>query len=156
VPTAKAIIGRLEAVMGVAQSSQFYFNKASGTLTPTIAYSTDPTMFAGADSNMALAYAACVDNRSGAKFGINMKLNIATPADQVTLQPQLVAAGLQILDLYTGGLANQGAAKPQLTAAFNAIVAQSIANVPNGTTTQMAWISVCTAANTAGTTLLGF
>lgn len=147
VPTGNAVIQRIIiGVEGHASVSSGNFGSVSRQVIPNLSNSTDPTQFNGGDANMLLAYAACVDAGPG-NFGITTSKTAAQN------QAALIAAGIRFLNNYTAGLASAGAASAQLTAAVTNIVNQSIAN---GSTATMAFYTVCMAANTAGSTMMGF
>ena len=148
VPTGTSAIQRIIIGVGgrastTTANTKVAYQKLGGNLGDT----TDPTQMSGGDSNMLLAYAACAD-ANGAVFG-NIKMTLTTSQNKAAL----VAMGMKIMDTYTAGLASGGSASAQLNTVFSGIVDQSIAN---GATPQMAYITVCTAAVTAGSTMLGF
>jgi hypothetical protein len=59
-----------------------------------------------------------------------------------------------MLDRYVAGLASGGPTSGQVTTALNDLV-QKIAG-QSGSTSTIAFMSVCIAANTAGSTMMGF
>jgi hypothetical protein len=152
-PTAKATIGRLKNVMGVSIHSG-NFKAAANQQTSNLANTTDPTQYSGADGNMLLAYAACVDSATNGTAKSKYGVNVATTVTAASNQAALVAAGITILDQYTANLASGASADvtSQLKSVLTATVQQSISN---GATAKMAFITICTAANTTGSTLLG-
>jgi hypothetical protein len=144
VPTLNATIKRIS--LGVNGKTSKFFAAAVFEVTTNLSNSTDPTQFSGADANMQLAYSACADV-GGATYGVILK-NTAS-----SNRPALIAAGVNILDQFMGGLASQGSASSQISSAVGGIVDKSIAG---GTNSQIAFMTVCTAALTAGSTMLGF
>jgi hypothetical protein len=152
-PTANAtvqrIINGLEGhVQVVADNNNMAF--AYRNLSGQLSNSADPTHFTGGDTTMLIAYAACtaVSGQMNTIYGVNGSLTVAAN------KTALVNAGMRILDHYLANLASQGSASTQVKAALNATVAQSISNGVSSST--MAFVTVCTAANTAGSTLMGF
>jgi hypothetical protein len=65
----------------------------------------------------------------------------------------LVAAGVRILDAHTAGLASQGPNAAAVSTVFTNLVNNEAAT--SGVTSKMAFMAVCIAANSAGSTLLG-
>ena len=148
VPTTNGIISRvINGVGGRASVHSLSFELATRNFAANLSNSTDPTQLNGADMNMLLAYSACVDAGATTFGHINTSKTVAQN------QVALVTLGMSIMDSYLAGLASGGAASAQLQTTFNNIVSQSIAN---GATPQMAYVTVCTAAVTAGSTMLGF
>lgn len=106
---------------------------------------------AGYDQVQLLAYAGCADVVQSGKmqsvYGIQPTATIATNATA------LVAAGVRILDAHTAGLASQGPNAAAISTVFTNLVNTEAAT--SGVTSKMAFMAVCIAANSAGSTLLG-
>jgi hypothetical protein len=66
----------------------------------------------------------------------------------------LIAAGIKMFDQYTAGLASQGPTSANVNASFTKLL-DDVSAVASNTST-IAFVAVCVAANTAGSTLLGF
>jgi hypothetical protein len=152
VPTGKAAFLRisngLEGNINIYQGGTSLSN-AYPQLAPNMTNNTDPTSFSGAGANMLLSYAACVDvsNTHLSLYNINTQTTVSAN------QTALVNAGLRILDHQTAGLASGSSVTPQVTAALTAIVNQSVSN---GVSPQIAFVTICTAASSAASTMLGF
>jgi hypothetical protein len=152
VPTAKGLMFRIENAMGLsAATTASSLRTTYGQIMPDLSNAADPTQFSGGDGNMMLAYAACVDSITinNPSWGLTAK----NPASNAANQAALIAAGMKIMDQYTAGLASGGSNSAQVQTAITNIVSNSISD---GATVREAFITVCTAANTAGSTLLGF
>ncbi|MGZ3721511.1 MAG: hypothetical protein ACXVA9_01190 [Bdellovibrionales bacterium] len=112
---------------------------------------TNVTSAGGYDQVQLLAYAACADIVQDGlmqnMFNVNPNATIAAN------QGALVAAGLRILDNHTAALASQGPNAAQVTTVFTTLVQTEAADATN--TSKMAFMAVCIAASTAGSTLLG-
>jgi len=106
---------------------------------------------AGYDQVQLLAYAACADvvqnGQASSVYNIQMSDTVANN------QAALVAAGVRILDAHTGGLASQSSASTQVNTVLTTLVQTE--STASGVTTKMAFMAVCIAANSAGSTLLG-
>ena len=79
-------------------------------------------------------------------YGVDPKATVANS------QAALIAAGMKMLDQYTAGLASNSEATTQVRSALQDLVQ----TVTAGNTTTIVFMSVCIAANTAGSMLLGF
>ncbi len=114
----------------------------------------DPTKATGFDQAQLLIYAACSDLTTGTTPLMQSKYKIVPASSIATNQPALIAAGVLMLDQYTASLASQGPTSAQVTAAFTTLLTQVSATAAN--TSTIAFMSVCIAANSAGSTLMGF
>ncbi len=129
------------------------FKKTLAQVKTNLPSKTNVTEAAGFDQVQLLTYAACSDLTTGntplmtSVYGVSASANIATN------QAALVAAGMRMLDQHTAGLASQGPDAAAVTTVLTNLV-QAQASVATNTST-MAFITVCIAANTAGTTMLG-
>jgi hypothetical protein len=105
----------------------------------------------GYDQVQLLAYAACADIvQNGSMQSVyNVQPGATIAANQVAL----VAAGIRMLDQRTGGLASQGPNAAAVSTVFTTLVTTEAGTSAN--TSNMAFMAVCIAANSAGSTLLG-
>lgn len=149
VPTANAVVQRLQNNLGTS-STAGNFAKALVLVKTNLPQVTDPTKATGYDQVQLLAYAACSDLKANmnATYKVNPNGTIASN------QAALVAAGVSMLDKYTGGLASQGPTASQVSQAFTNLVTTVAAT--QGNTSTIAFVSVCIAANVTGATMLGF
>ncbi len=155
VPTGDAVVARIQnGLQGNVSSTTGNFAKALALLKPNLPQVTDPTKATGYDQVQLLAYAACSDLTTGKTPLMQSKYNVSPTATIATNQSALVMAGVQMLDQYTAGLASGGPTSAQVNTAFTSLVTQLTGDSTN--TSTIAFVSVCIAANTAGSTLLGF
>jgi len=116
---------------------------------------TDPLKVTGFDQVGLLAYGACSDltlpNNNTA--GMVANYSIVRAGTITANQAALVNAGIRMLDQHTAGLASNSAAAAGVRASFETLVSQ--VNVAGNTST-IAFMAVCIAANTAGSSMLGF
>jgi hypothetical protein len=156
VPTGPAVIARVtNGLQNNVNPSAGNYSKAIVALGSNLPRVTDPTKASGYDQIQLLVYAACSDLTTGGtnslmttKYGVNSAGTITSNSSALT------AAGVKMFDQYTAGLASQGPTAAQVTAAFTQLISD-VSSVSSNTST-IAFVSVCIAANTAGTTLLGF
>jgi hypothetical protein len=113
---------------------------------------TDITKASGFDQVELLVYAACADLTTGGTPLMKSKYNVDPAATVTANQAALVAAGMRMLDQHTAALASQGPASGQLTTILTNLVQ---AEVTAASTSKIAFMSVCIAANTAGSAMLG-
>ena len=154
VPTAEGLVQRLQnGLDGNVKGGSGNFAKSLAQVKKNLPQLTDPTKATGFDQVQLLVYGACSDLTTGttplmlSKYGVNPGL---TPASN---QTSLIAAGLQMLDRHTAGLASQSTATGKIKTALTTLTTQLAAG---GNTPVVAFMSVCITANTVGATLLGF
>jgi hypothetical protein len=156
VPTGDALISRVNnALQGNVSPLTGNFAKALVALKPGLPQVTDPTKASGFDQAQLLVYAACSDLVSG---GTNSKMTtvygVTSTGTIAANQTKLIAAGVKMLDQYVAGLASQGPTSAQVTTSFTSLLTDI--SSASGNTSTIAFMSVCIAANTAGSTLMGF
>jgi hypothetical protein len=155
VPTAYAVVARIQnGFQGNVSSTSGNFAKAVALLRTNLPQVADPSKASGFDQVQLLVYAACSDLTTGTSPMMMSKYQVDPTKPIATTQSAIVAAGVKMLDQYVAGLASQGPTSSQVTAALNNVV-QTVAADTSSTTT-IAFMSVCMAANTAGTTMMGF
>lgn len=155
VPTTEAIVVRIEnGLEGIAKPTAGNFARALTQVRSNLPKLTDPTKASGFDQVQLLAYAACTDLASGNTPALQSQYKINPRLKPAENRAALVSAGLRILDRHTAGLASQGPTSAQVSEALGQLVTEMAANPAN--TSTMAFVSVCIAATTAGSTLLGF
>lgn len=154
IPTTTGVVGRIEnGLEGKAKSTQGNFSKALKQVKTNLPKVTNINNAAGFDQIQLLVYAACSDLTVGGNPIMKSVYNVNPSATIATNQAFLVAAGVRMLDQHVAGLASQGPDSAQITTIFTNLV-QAQAAVTSNTST-MAFMTVCIAANSAGTTLLG-
>jgi len=155
VPTADAVVARITNGLGGAVAPMAgNYAKGLAQVRSNLPKATDATKVSGFDQVQLLAYAACSDLTTGttplmqSSYGINPKGTIASN------QAALVSAGVKILDRYAAGLASTGPTSAQVSTAFTNLVTTLEGTATN--TSTIAFMSVCIAATTSGTLMLGF
>ena len=155
VPTTEAIVVRIEnGLEGIAKPTAGNFAKALTQVRSNLPKLTDPTKASGFDQVQLLAYAACTDLASGNQPAMQSQYKINPRTKPSENRAALISAGMRILDRHTAGLASQGPTSAQVNEALGQLITEMAANQAN--TSTMAFVSVCIAATTAGSTLLGF
>lgn len=155
VPTTEAVVVRIEnGLEGIAKPTTGNFAKALAQVRSNLPKLTDPTKASGFDQVQLLAYAACTDLASGNQPAMQSQYKINPRTNPAENRAALITAGLRILDRHTAGLASQGPTRAQVNEALDKLVSEMAGNQAN--TSTMAFVSVCIAATTAGSTLLGF
>ena len=155
VPVGDAIVARIEnGLEKSAVSTAGNFSRSLAQVNTNLPKVTDPTKATGYDQIQLLAYGACSDLTAGttpamqSRYGIQVNQNISTNRNA------LVSAGMRMLDVHTAGLASNSEASVKLREIFTQLVNDLATNATN--TSRIAFMSVCMAANTAGSALLGF
>jgi hypothetical protein len=152
VPTGNALVMRIEnGLQGGASHLAGNFRTQVLQSQANLSNSTDPTAFGGPDQNFLIAYSACADAAVGPN--LSSKYGIIAGGTVVANKAKLIAAGMQILNQHTAGLAGSGSTSGAVTAALTAIEKASETNASDA---QMAFVTMCTAASTAGSTMMGF
>jgi hypothetical protein len=113
----------------------------------------DVNQASGYDQVQLLVYAACSDLTTGGTPQMQSRYGVTPSASIATNEAALIAAGIRMLDQHSAGLASRGPASAQVSTIFTTLVQAQAAVGTN--TSKMAFMAVCIAANTAGTTLLG-
>ncbi len=151
VPTAKAIAARIQnGVKNNAVSTSKNFAASLAQLGTNLPENTNPNLATGYDQVPLLAYAACSDIAPSV-YGITQT---GTGTNITNARANLIAAGVNILDQHTGGLASTGPLAAQTSAIFGQLVDDN-AKI-TGETVLMEFVSVCMTANTFGAQMLGF
>lgn len=155
VPTREAIIARLEiGLEGNAKPSAGNFARALTQVKTNLPKLTDPTKVNGFDQVQLLVYGACSDLTTGAtpamlsKYGVDPKTGIA--ANQLAL----ISSGMKMLDRHVAGLASASSATAEINTALTSLITDLSTTATN--TTTIAFMSVCIAVNTAGSSMMGF
>jgi hypothetical protein len=155
VPTAEAIVARIQrGLEGSATIAQGNFRTSYGLVSGGLPKDVDPRKASGFDQVQLLVYAACSDLTTGTTPVMSSKYGINPTATIVTNQSALIKAGIRMMDQYVAGLASQSSVSDQVTALFTKLVTDVAA--VSGNTTRHAFMAVCIAANTAGSTMMGF
>lgn len=155
VPTGDAIIARLKnGLEGNAKSTAGNFAKALAQVKPNLPKSTHAQKATGFDQAQLLVYGACSDLTTGTTPLMKSKYSVDPAAAISANQSALIAAGLRMLDQYTAGLSSKDPVRSQINDALSKLVTTLAGDKTN--TSKIAFMSVCVAANTAGSMLLGF
>lgn len=156
VPTADAVVMRIEnGLQGNVRPAAGNFARSLIQLRTNLPKVTDPTRATGYDQIQLLTYGACSDLTTGGANSLMLTRYNVNPASTITVnQAALVAAGMRMLDQHTALIASDSVATAPITAAFNKLVTDISSAA--GNTSIIAFMGVCIAANTAGSTLLGF
>lgn len=154
VPTGDAVVNRIQnGLEGVVRPSAGNFSRSLAQVRTNLPKDTNVQNAAGYDQVALLAYAACSDMTTGSNPQMQTRYNVRPGSSIATNQAALVAAGIRILDQHTANLASQGPEAAQISSIFTTLV-QDEASVATNTST-IAFITVCTAASTAGASMLG-
>ena len=152
-PTADAAVARIaNGLEGNAPATSGNFSRALAQLKTNLPKVPNINNATGYDQVQLLAYAACADLTTGGTPLMQSKYGVQANAQTTANQAALVAAGIRILDQHAASLASQGPGSAQVTSVFANLVQQQITD---GATSKMAFMTVCIAASTAGSTLLG-
>lgn len=154
VPTADGVVARIQNGLEKSVSpTAGNFSRALTQVRGNLPKNTNPLKATGYDQIQLLAYAACSDLTTGTTPIMQSRYNINRNGTIAANQAALIAAGVRMLDRHTAGLASQSEAAAKVNAAFTTLV-QNIAATAGNTTT-IAFVSVCIAANTAGSAMMG-
>lgn len=155
VPTSEAVIARIQnGMQNNVTSTTGNFAKALAQIKSNLPITTDPTKATGFDQVQLLVYGACSDLAANQGALMLSKYNVKATGTIASNQAALVAAGVKMLDQHVAGLAAQGPASAQVTTALTTLVSQISAVTAN--TSTIAFMAVCIAANTAGSSMMGF
>lgn len=154
IPTSSAVVGRIEnGLEGRARSTQGNFRTALRQVRTNLPKVSNINNAAGFDQIQLLVYAACSDlTTNGNNSVMRTMYNVQPTGTAASNQAALVSAGVRMLDRHVAGLASQGPDSAQVATIFTNLVQ---AQVDASATSTVAFMSVCIAANTAGSTLLG-
>ncbi len=154
VPTTTALAARIQnGLQGMIAPTSGNFARALGQVRTNLPKVSDVHKASGFDQVQLLAYAACSDLTTGGTPLMRSRYNIIPTSTVAANQAALISAGMSILDQHTAGLASQGPNAAQVTTVITNLVQ---AQVTNASTSTVAFMTVCIAANTAGATMLGF
>lgn len=154
IPTTTAVASRIQnGLQGMVSPMAGNFQRALNQTRTNLPKVADVNKAAGFDQVQLLAYAACSDLTTGATPLMRTRYNVNPATSVVANQAALVAAGLSILDAHLAGLASQGSAATQVNTVLNNLITAQAAVGTN--TTTMVFMSVCIAASTAASTMLG-
>ncbi len=154
-PTADAVIARLKN--GMANNVNPLAGNFARTLTQVrtnLPKVTDPIKATGFDQVQLLAYGACSDLTTGTPGLMSSQYGVTKGATVASQSAALVTAGVRILDAHTAGLASTSSANAEVRTAFQTLVSKIGAVAGNNST--IAFMAVCIAANTAGSSMMGF
>ena len=155
VPTAEATVARIQVGLENKVSPLTgNFATALAQVKGNLPKVTDPTTATGYDQLQLLVYAACSDLTTGATPLMTSFYTVPATGTIMANQTALIAAGTRMLDQHAAGLASGGSASAEVKQTLTDLVQKIAATSTN--TTKIAFMSVCIAANTAGTALLGF
>ena len=162
VPPAEAVVARI--VNGLEKSvspAAGNFARALTAVQKNLPQTTDPTKATGFDQIQLLVYGACSDLTTGTTPLYQSKYNVQRAQSVANNKAALVAAGMRILDQYTAGLASSSVGTAKIQTTLNSLVDKlavdtSVTSQAAATQVTMAWMAVCIAANTSGSSLLGF
>lgn len=156
VPTREAVIARLEiGLEGNAKAATGNFARALTQVKTNLPKLTDPLKVTGFDQVQLLVYGACSDLTTGTTPSMKSKYFVDPATGIAANQQALLAAGLKMLDRHVAGLATESSASTEINSALNSLISDLATATPANTTT-IAFMSVCIAANTAGSSLMGF
>ncbi len=157
-PTAQGVISQIQSVLGVsiatvaaAGKPASNANLAYGLLAANLPTTADCTKAGGFDSAQLFIYAACSDLTTGTTPMAQSKYNVNLAGTVASNQAALIAAGITILNGFTGGIAGSSNATAGITAALTTLVSSASTT----TTSKIAFMDVCMAASSAGALLLG-
>lgn len=155
VPTADALVIRItNGLQGNVSPTAGNFKSSLAQVKNNLPKVTDPTKATGFDQAQLLVYAACSDLTTGNPGLMASKYNVTKNATIANNKAALIQAGVTMLDQYTAGLASQGPTAANVVSAYDALIQKIAADAGNNST--IAFMSVCIAANTAGSTLMSF
>lgn len=155
VTTANGVVAKIQnGLEGNASSTAGNFAKALTQLKGNLPQTADPSKATGYDQIQLLVYAACSDLTTGTPAKMQSVYSVDPSKSIATNRGALITAGVKMVDQYVAGLASQGPTSSDVSSAIGKVVDQ-VAGAA-GNTSKIAFMSVCIAANTAGTTLLGF
>jgi hypothetical protein len=150
-PSAEAAVGRIaNGFEGNTPPTQGNFSQAIASVKSNLPKVTNVNSASGYDQVELLAYAACADLVDGGQ--ISSVYGVQGSQSVTSQQAALVAAGVRILDNHTANLASQGPNAAAVATALTNLVTLEATNAANS---KMAFMTVCIAASTAGSTLLG-
>jgi len=154
IPTSKAISLRImNGVKNMAVPTAGNFLASMNQLGTNLPENTNPNVATGFDQVPLLAYAACSDIAPTA-YGITQTATSAAAADLTAARTNLIAAGVNILDQHTGGLASTGPLATGVRDIFGKLLDDN-ARIA-GQTIRMQFISVCMTASTFGAQMMGY
>ncbi|MBY0471606.1 hypothetical protein K2X30_10615 [bacterium] len=155
VPTANAAIARIQnGLEGSVNPMAGNFQRSLAQVRTNLPKVSDPTQASGYDQVQLLVYGACSDLTTGNTPIMQSRYGVTANGTIAANTTALVNAGMRMMDQYTAGLASASPATDAARAAFQSLVSRVGATATN--TSRIAFMSVCIAANTAGSTLLGF
>ncbi len=147
VPVASAIAARIQlGVKNNAVATAKNFAASLNQLGGNLPQNTNPNLATGYDQVPLLAYAACTD--------IAPSVYNVTGTSIPAARAALIAAGVNILDQHTGGLASTGPLAASVATTFGNLVDQNA--TISGETVLMEFVSVCMTASTFGAQMMGF
>ncbi len=154
VATGSGVVARLEnGLEKNAVSTAGNFKKSLKLVNTNLPSKANIQNASGFDQVQLLAYAACSDLTTGNNPLMKTVYGVIPSATIASNQPALIAAGLRMLDQHTAGLASQGPDSAAVTTVLTNLVQAQAAVGTN--TSKMAFMTVCIAVNTAGTSMLG-
>lgn len=155
VTTTEGIVAKIQnGLQNNVNSQAGNFAKGLAQVKSNLPKVSDPTKATGYDQTQLLVYAACSDLTTGTTPLMQSKYSVTKAGTVAANKTALISAGMTMLDQYTAGLASQGTAVTQVNTALSTLVDQI--GAVTGNTSTIAFMSVCIAANSAGTSLLGF
>jgi hypothetical protein len=136
-------VTQLQNVLGVSVTAG-NFKLAYALVSANLPQTTDCTKSVGYDAAQLLGYAACSDLTTGTTPVAQSKYNVTLTG---TLAANKIAAGVTMLNGYTGGVAGASSAATGINTALTTLVTPA-----NGTdaTSKIAFMNVCLASASAG------
>ncbi|MGE4132280.1 MAG: hypothetical protein AB7F86_11625 [Bdellovibrionales bacterium] len=155
VPVGDAVVARIRN--GLERSvdpGQGNFARTLAQVRSNLPKVTDPTKATGYDQIQLLAYGACSDLTTGNTPLMQTRYNVTKNGTIANNKTALIAAGVRMLDQYVAGLASQSTAAVEVKNSLDTLVTKLAAT--SGSTSTIAFMSVCIAANSAGAAMMGF
>lgn len=154
IPTGPGAVSRIQNGLEMnVNPAKGNFRKSIAQVSTNLPNTTSVMLASGFDQIELLAYSACADLTTGTTPLMQSKYNILPAASVTTNQAALIAAGIRILDQHTASLASQGPDAAAVSTVFTNLVQLEASDATN--TSTIAFMTVCIAANTAGSTMLG-
>lgn len=155
-PTADAVVARIKNGLEGRTSpttANSNFARSLAQVQGNLPKVTDPLKVTGFDQVELLAYGACSDLTLTNTPIMQTVYGVQRAGTIAANSTALVNAGMRILDVHTAGLASNSAASANVRAKFQDLVTK--VGAVGGNTSTIAFMAVCIAANTAGSSMLG-
>lgn len=154
-PTGDAVVQRIRnGLEGAVSPTAANFARSLAQVNTNLPKVSDPLKVTGFDQVELLAYAACSDLTTGNTPLMQTRYQVTKGAAIAAQSTNLINAGVRMLDAHSAGLASTGTAAAAVRTAFTNLVNKVGAVNTNNST--IAFMAVCVAANTAGSSMMGF